>query len=93
MVQSNFIFFVQTGLLAWVSVYGSFDAFRQFTGSRSVNHAEKVMEALQDAQLLEQRCPKQLGSNDAKQFVGWATLGTEFEWIKKHLGPRRERSY
>jgi len=87
--------FVQTGLLASVSVYGNFGT----NGYSPVN----IISALADADLLEthliaraeqrKETPQELGALQAIQFVNWATVKTEYEWITTIMGKRSHRPY
>jgi len=105
--MSDFVLWVQTGLLAYASIYGSFGYTKERRAQRQ--HLNMVR-ALGDARLLEQHYQARaeqskqqhprdsvgfypLNLEQANEFIRWATEGTEYAWIKDTIGSRAHRPY
>ena len=94
--MTNFLLIVQTGLCMYAGAYGTQVTRLSDYRSRS-RPREPLYTAMDDAIQLEKTvlCKQDviLGARAAHQFVKWATVGTEYAWIKEILGERLSRDY
>ncbi len=92
--MTNFLLLVQTGLLSDAGSKTAKRYNKKFKGIDAFSCSQYVA-AMEDAIRLESLCVSSSPtiSTDAKSFVAWAILGTEYAWIKNKLGPRAERLY
>lgn len=88
LTKTNFLLFVQTGILAQLYSYELPSHVRK-TGLYLKGIA--VINMLEDAEAVFDAGWNLL--NDVKDFVTWAMVGTEFARFKDVLGQRKTRPY